>query len=113
MRSWRIARAAIRLKCNGEAHAKPGELAKTGQVRGVDYLLLGKVTNLRVKQEHTGHGGGAMGFELRKKSTNIITDCGVDIRLVDPSSGAAVCSPCTMMPTTVGRAHASRRADTN
>src|SRR5438270_10351499 len=32
---------------NLEGIVKPGELAKTGQVRGVDYLLLGKVTNLR------------------------------------------------------------------
>ncbi len=36
---------------NLEGIVKPGELAKPAQVRGVDYLLLGNVTNLRVKRE--------------------------------------------------------------
>src|SRR5258708_5066457 len=43
---------------NLEGIVKPGELAKQGQVRGVDYLLLGKVTNLRVKNEKKGNGFG-------------------------------------------------------
>jgi len=45
---------------NLEGIVRPGELAKPGRVRGVDYLLLGKVTNLRVKREQTsaGLGGG-------------------------------------------------------
>lgn len=79
---------------NMEGIVKPGELAKSGQVRGVDYLLLGRVTNLRVKREDSRKGanvagvGGvfsSLGFD--KKSTTITSECGVDIRLVDPSTG--------------------------
>jgi len=82
---------------NMEGIVKPGELAKTGQVRGVDYLLLGKVTNLRVKKEQTKKGfnlagvGGSVvnthGLSTDTQDTRIKTECGVDIRLVDPSSG--------------------------
>src|SRR5918993_575062 len=43
---------------NLEGIVTPGEMAKTSQVRGVDYLLLGKVTNLRVKQENKSRGFG-------------------------------------------------------
>jgi curli biogenesis system outer membrane secretion channel CsgG len=84
---------------NLEGIVKPGELAKAGQVRGVDYLLLGKVTNLRVKQEHTkkgfslaGIGGMFSGAGMNQNDTNIKTECGVDIRMVEPSSGKVVVS---------------------
>jgi curli biogenesis system outer membrane secretion channel CsgG len=86
---------------NLEGIVKPGELAKTGQVRGVDYLLLGKITNLRVKRENKEHGigvaqlGGLVnmgGFDYKKKDIQITTEAGVDIRLVDPSSGAILTS---------------------
>ena len=79
---------------NMEGIVTPGELAKPGQVRGVDFLLLGKVTNLRVKQEKksTGFGfakiGGLLGgADVKNKETVITTDCGVDIRLVNPTNG--------------------------
>jgi curli biogenesis system outer membrane secretion channel CsgG len=86
---------------NLEGIVKPGELAKTGQVRGVDYLLLGKVTNLRVKSESKDSGLGlakvgglinAGGFDYKKKDTTITTEAGVDIRLVDPTTGAILTS---------------------
>lgn len=81
---------------NLEGIVKPGELAKPGQVRGVDYLLIGKVTNLRVKKENKSNnfglaqlGGVVQTGGLDVKNSNIVltTDCGVDIRLVDPTTG--------------------------
>jgi curli biogenesis system outer membrane secretion channel CsgG len=79
---------------NMEGIVKPGEMAKAGQIRGVDYLLIGKVTNLRVKRADTrkganlaGVGGAFSTFGFDQKDTAITTDCGVDIRLVDPTSG--------------------------
>ena len=83
---------------NLEGIVKPGELAKPGKVRGVDYLLLGKVTNLRVKSEQKSRGLGIAsigmlgigGGGFNKKDTIVTTDCGVDIRLVDPTTGDVV-----------------------
>ena len=86
---------------NLEGIVKPGELAKQGQVRGVDYLLLGKVTNLRVKHEKKGNGfglaqiGGMVnmgGADVKNDETVITTECGVDIRLVDPTTGELLLS---------------------
>jgi len=80
-----------------EGIVKSGELAKRAQVRGVDYLMLGKVTNIRVKSERAAKGfgigtvvnlfGGSGLFDYKDKSQKIVTECGVDIRLTDPSSG--------------------------
>lgn len=83
---------------NLEGIVKDGELAGMGKVRGVDYLLLGKITNFRIKREDTStdYGvGGRISRELldgisggfRKDTTRITTEVGVDIRLVDPESG--------------------------
>jgi curli biogenesis system outer membrane secretion channel CsgG len=76
---------------------KPGEMAATGAVNGVDYLLIGKVTNLRVKTTKKdssfglGNIGNSIGLtDVAKDDVEVKTDCGVDIRLVDPSSGAIV-----------------------
>ena len=86
---------------NMEGIVKPGELAKQGQVRGVDYLLLGKVTNLRVKNEKKGNGfglaqiGGVVnlgGADIKNNETIITTECGVDIRLVNPTTGELLVS---------------------
>ena len=91
---------------NMEGIVKPEEMAKAGQVGGVQYLLVGRVTNFRVKQDQTksglnlgGIGGqigggrfgaGQSGFD--KKEQRITTDCGVDLRLVDSTSGRIVAS---------------------
>jgi curli biogenesis system outer membrane secretion channel CsgG len=84
---------------NLEGIVKPGELAKQGQVRGVDYLLLGKVTDLRVKKEHKGNSFGlaqlgtiAGGAAVSNNDVDITTECGVDIRLVDPTTGELLTS---------------------
>ena len=85
-----------------EGIVRPDQAAKAGQVTGTDYLLLGKVTNFRVKQSQTksgvdvgGIGGmvgggrfgaGSTGFD--KKNQQITTEIGVDIRLVDSTTGA-------------------------
>ena len=37
---------------------KDGELARSGEIRGVEYLVLGKVTDLRVQAEKTGRNFG-------------------------------------------------------
>jgi curli biogenesis system outer membrane secretion channel CsgG len=83
---------------NLEGIVKSAELAQRAQIKGVDYLCLGKVTNLRVKSEKAtrgfgigtilsffGIGGGV--FDYKNTSEKIVTECGVDIRLSDPSSG--------------------------
>src|SRR3954467_10310249 len=84
---------------NLEGIVKPGELARPGQVRGVDYLLIGRVTNLRVKQESHDTGFGlakisniAGGADVKPKDVSIKTECGVDIRLVDPTTGQLMMS---------------------
>src|SRR6185437_6009735 len=43
-----------------EGIVKSDELAKQAQVAGVDYLLLGKVTNLRVKRDSKKNGFGLL-----------------------------------------------------
>src|SRR5690606_34233722 len=87
---------------NLEGIVKPGEMARPAQVRGVDYLLIGKVTNLRVKKEDQSRGfglgrvGGSLvnigAADVQKKNVRISTESGVDIRLVAPSSGEVVVS---------------------
>jgi curli biogenesis system outer membrane secretion channel CsgG len=77
---------------------KGKEMAQPGQVRGVDYLIYGKVTNFRVKAEKSGGGfglaninlpgGGSLGaFDFKNKKSKITVECGVDLRMVDPSTG--------------------------
>lgn len=86
---------------NLEGIVKGSELAQQAQVRGVDYLLIGKITSLRVKGEKSGKSfglghlpipgaaGRAVGlFDYNNKSSKITVDCGVDLRLVDPSTGS-------------------------
>lgn len=87
---------------NLEGIVKPGEMARPAQVRGVDYLLIGRVTNLRVKKEDQSRGfglgrvGGSLvnigAADVQHKDVRITTEAGVDIRLVDPSSGEVVVS---------------------
>ncbi len=77
---------------------KGDEMAKPGVVRGVDFLIYGKVTNFRVKKESNKGGfglanvglpgGGSFGaFDYKNKNAKITAECGVDLRMVDPSSG--------------------------
>ena len=85
---------------NLEGIVKPGELARPGQVRGVDLLLIGKITNLRVKRETNNRNfglaqvGGSIvnmgGLDVKKSDLKITTECGVDIRLVNPTTGQIV-----------------------
>ena len=84
-----------------EGIVRSGELAKQANVRGVDYLLIGKVTNLRFKTEKTGNNFGLAqvtgmfntgGADVNNKQTVITTECGVDLRLVDPSTGELLTS---------------------
>jgi len=81
-----------------EGIVKPDEIAQSGKVRGVDYLLIGKVSNLRVKAEQAKRGfgigdirlpgGGSVGgFDFKRKDSTITAECGVDIRLVEATSG--------------------------
>ncbi|MFN0058753.1 MAG: CsgG/HfaB family protein [Planctomycetota bacterium] len=80
-----------------EGMVRADEIAKVGKIRGVDLLFFGTVTNLRVKQEKTkstfglaqlpliGNSVGAVDYS--KANAKIVAECGVDIRLVDPSTG--------------------------
>lgn len=91
---------------NMEGIVQPEEMAKAGGVRGVDYLLIGRVTNFRVKQDQTKSGlnlggiGGAVGggrfgagqSGFDKKNQRITTECGVDLRLVNPTTGVTAAS---------------------
>ncbi len=83
---------------NLEGIVEPGELAETGRVRGVDYLLIGKVTAFRVRidrtDEEAGVGGqvrdrllDGWGGDVRRSRASISTELGVDFRLVDPETG--------------------------
>ena len=85
---------------NMEGIVRPDQMAKAGQAMGAQYILIGKVTNFRVKQDQTksgvdvgGIGGlvggnkfgaGSTGFDQKKQ--RITTECGVDIRLVDSTT---------------------------
>ncbi|GAB4144151.1 MAG: hypothetical protein Fur0037_11910 [Planctomycetota bacterium] len=83
-----------------EGIVRGGELAQPAQVRGVDYLMFGKITNFRVKAERQNKGfnlgglpipgtGGALGlFDIHDRSSKIKVDVGVDLRLVDPTTGS-------------------------
>jgi curli biogenesis system outer membrane secretion channel CsgG len=80
-----------------EGIVDPNELAQPGKVRGVDYLVIGKITNFRVKAEKSETGFGLAkvgnvlgGVDVKNQSTEIKVDVGVDLRVVDPTSGAIV-----------------------
>ena len=84
-----------------EGIVKAEELAASGEVRGLDYLFVGKVTNLRVKAEKISRGFSipwipfldswlSGGVDFSKNTTKITAECGVDLRLVDPATGAVM-----------------------
>jgi curli biogenesis system outer membrane secretion channel CsgG len=84
---------------NMEGIVDPAELAKPGKVRGVDYLLIGVVTNFRLMTERSDTDSGildrALGsvapLHIDTSKTIITTDVGVDIKLVNTTTGEIVC----------------------
>lgn len=81
-----------------EGIVRPEQMAQMGEVSGVDLLWVGRVTNFRTKLEEksSGFGIGSIpidkwrfigGGDYKKKSKSLTVDCGVDLRLVDPTSG--------------------------
>ncbi|MEM8710136.1 MAG: CsgG/HfaB family protein [Planctomycetota bacterium] len=81
------------------------EMAGMAQVRGVDYLMIGKITNLRIKRTETGGRsgfgrlvniatdrvtGGIGGLDVDNQKIEIKCECGVDLRLVDPTTGSTL-----------------------
>ena len=81
-----------------EGIVDPSELAKSGKIRGVDYMFIGSVTNFALKTEKTAnHGGafdrlipGAAPLKIDTSKTIITTDIGVDIKLVNTTTGEIV-----------------------
>ena len=81
-----------------EGIVDPAELAKPGKIRGVDYMFFGVVTNFALKTEKTAnHGGmfdsflgGAAPLKIDTSKTIITTDIGVDIKLVNTTTGEIV-----------------------
>jgi len=81
-----------------EGIVDPAELAKSGKIRGVDYMFIGSVTNFALKTEKTAnHGGafdrlipGAAPLKIDTSKTIITTDIGVDIKLVNTTTGEIV-----------------------
>lgn len=91
-----------------EGIVRPDQLAAVNEVQGVDLLCLGKVTNFEIRVDRTRSGvklGGSSsrlneklfgkrdpldGFRggFDKKNSTIIINCGVDLRLVNPSTGS-------------------------
>lgn len=90
---------------NMEGIVLPEQMARAGKVLGAQYLVVGKVTNFRIKQEATETGisagglGGLLGNRFgggdtgyNKKNVQIKTQLGVDLRLVDSTNGTTLVS---------------------
>jgi curli biogenesis system outer membrane secretion channel CsgG len=80
-----------------EGIVDPNELAQPGKVRGVKYLVIGKITNYRVATEKSGGGFGLAkigefvgAVDVDTKKTEIKVECGVDLRVVDSTTGVIV-----------------------
>jgi curli biogenesis system outer membrane secretion channel CsgG len=81
-----------------EGIVDPSELAKSGKIRGVDYMFIGAVTNFSLKTEKTSNQGGmfdriipgAAPLKIDTSKTIITTDIGVDIKLVNTTTGEIV-----------------------
>lgn len=81
-----------------EGIVRSDQMASMGEVAGVDYLLFGRVTNFRVRVDESSRGlglgrvpipgaGNIGAVDYKKKSKKITVDCGVDLRLVNPTTG--------------------------
>jgi len=89
---------------------RPGELARTGRLKGVDYLLVCRISGLSIRgADHPATVSVANLERIIKVSEpmpRITTTCQVQMRLIDPATGAAgataedsfqrVCSPGAM-----------------
>jgi curli biogenesis system outer membrane secretion channel CsgG len=81
-----------------EGIVDPSELARSGKIRGVDYMFIGSVTNFALKTEKTANQGGmfdrlvpgAAPLKIDTSKTIITTDIGVDIKLVNSTTGEIV-----------------------
>ena len=81
-----------------EGVVDPAELSKPGRIRGVDYMFLGAITNFRVKINKTKTGGGIFDavikpiapLDIDTSKTTIETQVGVDIKLVNTTTGEIV-----------------------
>lgn len=83
-----------------EGIVDPAELAKSGKIRGVDYMFIGVVTNFRLMTERTANHGGMFDrvpivgsvapLKIDTSKTIITTDIGVDIKLVNTTTGEIV-----------------------
>ncbi|MCZ6794963.1 MAG: hypothetical protein O7J95_15275 [Planctomycetota bacterium] len=76
----------------------PEELARPGRVRGVDYLFLGSITNFRVQVVREKFLGGVFDrvikpvapLDINTSKTVVKTDVGVDLKLVNTTTGEIV-----------------------
>lgn len=83
-----------------EGVVESSELSKAGRVRGIDYLFLGAVTNFRVMITRQRSSGGIWNHVIRPlapldidtSKTEVETQVGVDIRLVNTQTGEIVAS---------------------
>jgi curli biogenesis system outer membrane secretion channel CsgG len=81
-----------------EGIVDPAELAKSGKIRGIDYLFIGSVTNFRLTTQKTKTAGGILDkviprvapLDIDTSKTVITTDIGVDIKLVNATTGEIV-----------------------
>ena len=81
-----------------EGIVDPAELAKSGKIRGIDYMFVGSVTNFSLKTEKTANHGGALDrvvpglapVKIDTSKTVITTDIGVDIKLINTTTGEIV-----------------------
>lgn len=81
-----------------EGIVDPAELAKSGKIRGIDYMFVGSVTNFSLKTEKTANHGGAFDrvvpglapVKIDTSKTIITTDIGVDIKIINTTTGEIV-----------------------
>ena len=71
---------------------RAGEMPRAGQIRGVDYMFLGAVTNFEVKRGSTGLSIPTPLGGLSLSNAQLVVDVGVDLRLVHVQTGEQVAS---------------------
>ena len=94
----RMAMKSLIKEQNLEGIVDPAELAKSGKIRGIDYMFIGSVTNFALKTEKTSNQGGVADrflpggglLKIDTSKTVITTDIGVDIKLVNTTTGEIV-----------------------